>query len=161
MNCIDLIKVEGCAGLQRHGLPAGAAPIDGAVDLGALAVQPEWEATATRAADGSVLVTTPAAPWAYAATVPIHVDRLPQGWERCVVRVRATLRRGRVGFGIPTADGTAFVVEEYLAHGDRVQVCWLEVERSVASAPFVIVRNASRPAAPSQVVVHAIECFAP
>jgi 2-polyprenyl-3-methyl-5-hydroxy-6-metoxy-1,4-benzoquinol methylase len=161
MNCIDLIKVDGCPDLQRPDVSAGSSPIAGAVDLGALAVTPGWEATATADATGSVLVTTPAASWAYAAAVPIRMDRVPPGHDRCALRVRATVRTGRVGFGIPTADGTAFVVEEYLARGDREQICWLEFERGAGPAQLVIVRNASSSGARSEVVVHAIECFTP
>jgi hypothetical protein len=159
MNCIDLIKVDGVPGLER--LPAGASPIAGAIDVAALSVQPGWKATATADGSGSALVTTPEEPWAYAASVPVDVNRIPKHHTRGFVRVRATVRGGRVGFGIPARSGTAFVTEEYLAHArhEREQECLLEFEMAANPAALLIVRNASPAPGCSQVVVHSLDLF--
>jgi 2-polyprenyl-3-methyl-5-hydroxy-6-metoxy-1,4-benzoquinol methylase len=158
MNCIDLIKVDGVPGLQPA---AGAVAIARAIDVVALSVQPGWNAVATADGSGSVLVTTPEEAWAYAAAVPVDLDRLPPNHTRGVVRVRATVRGGRVGFGIPTRNGAAFVTEEYLArHRDESeQECFLEFDIAANPAALMIVRNASPSAGRSQVVVHSLELF--
>jgi hypothetical protein len=98
-----------------------------------------------------VLVTTPEQTWAYAASVPVAVDRIPSGHSRGVVRVRATARDGRVGFGIPSRNGSVFVTEEYVARHQRARECvWNSA---------LIVGNASSSAARSQVVVDALDLF--
>lgn len=159
MNCIDLIKVDGVPGLER--VPAGASPIAGAIDVAFLSAQPGWKAVATPDSRGSTLVTTPEESWAYAASVPFDVNRIPQHHTRGFVRVRATVRGGRVGFGIPARSGTAFVTEEYLARArhEHEQECLLEFELAANPAALLIVRNASPSPGRSQVVVHSLDLF--
>jgi hypothetical protein len=157
MNCIDLIKVDGVPGWEQ---PVGVVPIARAIDVAALSVQPGWKAIATAEDVGSVLVTTPEEPWAYAAAVPVDVDRVPAGHTRGVVRVRATVRAGRVGFGIPSRQG-AFITEEYLAlhRHEHLQECFLEFDLAADPAALLIVRNASPSIGRSQVVVHSLDLF--
>jgi 2-polyprenyl-3-methyl-5-hydroxy-6-metoxy-1,4-benzoquinol methylase len=159
MNCIDLIKVDGVPELEQ--MPAGASPIVRAIDAGAIAVQPGWKAVAAADAGGSVVVTTPEAPWAYAASVPVALNRIPAGHTRGIVRVRATVAAGRVGFGIPSRDGAAFVTEEYLTRQrhQREQECFLEFNVAADPAALMIVRNASPSVARSQVIVHSLDLF--
>jgi hypothetical protein len=77
------------------------------------------------------------------------------------VRVRATVRSGRVGFGIPARNRAAFVTEEYLAfdRDEREQECFLEFDVKANAAALMIVRNAAPPAGRSQVVVHSLDLF--
>jgi hypothetical protein len=158
MNCIDLVKIEGVSGLQAAA--ADVTPIAHAIELASLSVQPGWKAT-TVAHNGSILVTTPEESWAYAAAVPVAVDRIPAGHVRGVIRVRATVRTGRVGFAIPAADGAALVTEEYLAcaRSERAQECFVEFDVAARPAAMMIVRNASQSTGRSQVVVHSLELF--
>jgi SAM-dependent methyltransferase len=157
MNCIDLVKVDGVPGLQP--LPAGAAPVPSAIDVTALAVQPGWNAAATADATGSVHVATPEPAWAYAASVPVQLNRIPRGHTRAYVRVRATVRSGRVGVAVPDRSGT-LLGEAYLARGrdEHEQDCTVELELGADPAPLLIVRNASAAGA-SHVVVHSLELF--
>jgi len=159
MNCIDLIKVDGVPGLQQ---PAeGAVEAAGGIDIGAVSVQPGWNAVATPEGRGAVLVTTPPESWAYAASAPVDLARIPAHHTRGIVRVRATVRQGRVGFGIPARNSAAFVTEEYLAfhRHEREQECFLEFDVAADPAPLIIVRNALPPAGRSQVIVHSLDLF--
>jgi SAM-dependent methyltransferase len=159
MNCIDLIKVDGVPGLQQPAV--GASPMARAIDVAALSVQPGWRAVASADGRGSVLVTTPEEPWAYAASVPVPVERIPADHTRGIVRVRATVRGGRVGFGIPARNGNLFLTEEYLARGRREheQECFLEFDLAAHPAACMIIRNASPSGARSQVVVHSLDLY--
>jgi 2-polyprenyl-3-methyl-5-hydroxy-6-metoxy-1,4-benzoquinol methylase len=153
MNCIDLIKVDGVAGLEQPA--AGAREVARAIDVAALSVQPGWKAVATPDRGGSVVVTTPDEPWAYAASVALDLHRLPAGHTRAFLKVRATIRGGRVGFALANANGGALVTEEYLSRGrdEHEQECCLEFNPIPAAR--LIVRNASS-AGRSQVVVHSL-----
>jgi 2-polyprenyl-3-methyl-5-hydroxy-6-metoxy-1,4-benzoquinol methylase len=158
MNCIDLIKVDGVPGLQRA---AGAVEVARAIDVAALAVQSGWDAVAIADGRGSMAVTTPEGRWAYAASVAVDLARVPVDHTRVVVRVRATVRGGRVGFGIPARDGASFVTEEYLTcdRDQREQECFLEFDLTARPAALMIVRNAAPPAGRSQVIVHSLDLF--
>jgi hypothetical protein len=100
-------------------------------------------------------ITTAPELWSYAAELPLHV---PAGASGIVLKIRARVLAGEIGFGLLAADEKSFVVEQrYAKSGDSIDV--------VLPAPpgrrtgKLIIRNTAPGGARSGVIVEKIETW--
>lgn len=86
------------------------------------------------------IVETAAACWAYAAVIPLP-ERTPteSGDSHAVITIDVEIIDGRVGFGVLTSDGTAFLVEHVLDAGSRR----MSVRAALPEAGPIVFRNTS------------------
>jgi organic radical activating enzyme len=84
------------------------------------------------------IATSPAA-WSYAAVIPLAI---PQAGAKYWVRVRASVLRGKVGFGLLTRDGSAFQDRCFIPAGTDLGPSYLEV-KDPGDVQALVIENAS------------------
>jgi hypothetical protein len=100
-------------------------------------------------------ITTAPELWSYAAALPLHI---PAGASGIVLKIRARVLAGEIGFGLLSADEKSLLVEQrYAKSGDSIDV--------VLPAPpggrtgKLIIRNTAPGGARSSVIVEKIETW--
>jgi hypothetical protein len=107
---------------------------------------------------GPIDITTPAQEWAYAVRFPF---RHKPGREHLVVRIRAAVRRGRVGIGCIATDLESYITREVeLAPEDGQTVAELHLEPgSAEELGWLVIRNVDPSGEPARITVLAIQTF--
>lgn len=101
-----------------------------------------------------VVITTAPEQWAYAAALPLNVKA--EWGPGVVLRIRAQVLSGRVGFGALTPDGKSFAVEQMIDPSAQVVEVDLPLRGPLPVAEL-IVRNVAPGNVRSRVAVQSLE----
>jgi FkbM family methyltransferase len=112
---------------------------------------------ATVTGEGPLVVTTPAERWAFAASLPLHVDpaKPVAGHRRMIIRLDATVEEGEVGISIVSPDFTRII------SGEDLQAAARKTFEVVLDNPrpgmWLTVRNTAPGGIASRVKIHGVE----
>jgi SAM-dependent methyltransferase len=160
MNAIDLVKLDGHPTLDPSALPAGAREVRDGLRLAEVRTAAHWQSAIEAGKDGAVRITTSAAPWSYAAEIPLHLDDVPAS-ARCFVRVDLTVAAGSLGVCLLRADGSSVVAEEQVGPLDAEQTCLVWFERGGdhdGGAATLMLRNAAL-SVPTHALVRSVRLY--
>jgi len=105
-----------------------------------------------------VRIQTAPQQWAYAASIPIVLDRTPHA--KRLVHIRGRVRQGQIGIGILNRKTNTFQVEKVLNPTPTAVDYYIPTPMPEA-ADDLIFRNTSFHGAPSEIIVDATEILAP
>ena len=108
-----------------------------------------------------IRIATPSTQWAYAASIPLQVHRLPSDLltvDPVLISVAVTVEHGSVGLGLVDSDQNTFVAEIYAdASVEREQ--HFVVFGPLSSGYRFIVRNVSDSGTPTVLLLHELRVF--
>jgi hypothetical protein len=100
-------------------------------------------------------VTTAPEQWAYAAAIPVHSPAERKG---VVLKIRARVGRGEIGFGLLSADEKSFVVEQRYGPSENPIDLFLPLP-SASGVSKLVIRNTAANRAASTAIVESVETW--
>lgn len=104
--------------------------------------------------EGGLSVTTAPEQWAYAASIPVHSPKA----KGIVLKLRARIVDGEIGFGLLSADEKSFVVEQRYGKSDSPIDVFLPFP-SAGRISKVVIRNTAADHVASTVIVDTVETW--
>jgi hypothetical protein len=104
---------------------------------------------------GVLSVTTAPEQWAYAAAIPVHSPAERKG---VVLKIRARVGRGEIGFGLLSADEKSFVVEQRYGPSENPIDLFLPLP-SASGVSKLVIRNTAANRTASTAIVESVETW--